>query len=233
MSAIEEVIVFLRDVAKRLTWRGLLLALLLGAALGAIRYLGLTRPPPASFHYSNALIVSIMALFTWIAVVGADELVSRGARRVWTYPTALFIAAVSSAISQRVVHGWLGLFTVVDQPAISVQIRGTQMLVVALDVLVFGGLVLLIYLNRAHAARVLRSVQNAELDRAEIERRIAESRLSAASSHVDPQLLVDDLGDIQSQYEENAPEADATLDGFIERLRATLTAHGAAAAIGR
>jgi sensor histidine kinase YesM len=94
---------------------------------------------------------------------------------------------------------------------------------------------MLVYLNRRLAQRMLEGVRGAELRRVQLERQLVESRLATAEAQIDPQMLFSALADIRLGLERASPDADAKLDGLVQRLRLALagTVVAVASAEGR
>ena len=84
------------------------------------------------------------------------------------------------------------------------------------------GLVTCVYVSHrwaAHRVRVLRGVQ---LDHAEMEKRLLESRLAAMQAQVEPGFLRQTLEGVERMYETDARTADRMLQDLITYLRAAI-----------
>ncbi len=75
---------------------------------------------------------------------------------------------------------------------------------------------------REREAEMLAAARNAELERANTQRDLLESRLQVVQAQVDPTLLFDGLADVHRLYRINSSTAAARLDELIAYLRAAL-----------
>lgn len=214
---------FVRAVFASMTWRAFLFADLLGLCVQVSRYLKFLYTAPPNYMLSGLVITQLGALFVLLAVLAGNEAVRRGARAWIAYTAALLTASIVTAVSQWYVRGWFHLFTVINRPGVPVRVQYTMMIFVACDVLMFGGFVMLAYVNRRSAQRILEGVRSAELRRVQIEQRLTESRLASARAQIDPNILFGSLTEVRDLYKHGSRDADLKLDALIRRLQATVT----------
>lgn len=214
---------YFRAVFASVTWRSVVTALCLGEALQLLRWAQGQSAAPGGFMFSGMVISTLGSLLVMLGALAADEAVRRGMRAGFAYPLALLAASVGTAIGQWYIRGWFHLYTVMDQPGIPLAVRRTMIIYVAVDVLIFGGLAMLVYVNRRSAQKILDGVRGAELKRVQIEQRLTDSQLLTARSQIDPSLLLGELAEIRNLYVHAGIDADAKLNALIERLQATVT----------
>lgn len=170
------------------------------------------RPPPhdlLAHIVSNVVGVSLVML----AALAADEALCRRVRRWCAYPIALLAASAAAAIVQWWLQRW---------PAVAFA-EGSEPLMVAvaigLNVFNVGGLVMLAYVNRQSADRMLQGVRATELEHVRVERRLIESRLAAAQAQIDPEAVFQQLAEVRTLYARARPGADEKLETLIQGLR--------------
>lgn len=88
--------------------------------------------------------------------------------------------------------------------------------------LVFGGLAAALWLSRQRHARMLAALRAAELDRESSQRGLAEARLAALQTRVDPEFLLQTLAKLEQLYEGDPAGADRLLEELIVFLRTAL-----------
>ncbi len=209
---------YLRSVVTAITWRSCVISVSLGFVVSILRWLQNSSHAPANFVYSNLLITNMGALLVMLAALAADQAVRRGARSWLTYSVALACASVGTAWGQFYLRGLLHLYTAVSKPGVPIPMQRTQMLFVAFDVVLFGGLAMLAFMHRSSAQRLLQEVRLTELKRVQAERILTESSLTAARALVDPDALFEQLGRIKALYLCGAGDAETKLNELIERL---------------
>jgi hypothetical protein len=212
---------FGRDVLRTFTWQKLLLAQLLVAMLDVFAVLlfvyQYTTPP--TFVWSRLVIEETMAFSILLAVLIADQAVARGTHPFRTYALAILIASVFSTVAQHQIRGWLGVYTIADQPGSDPSGSLSQMIYAGCDTLTYGVLFTLVYLDYRRRERLLRRVRAAELERARREQHIVHSQLAALRTDVDAVELLATLDDLRRRFEEDRGDADVRLDTVIASLR--------------
>jgi hypothetical protein len=214
---------YLKAVLASVTWRSTATALCLGLTLDFLRWTQGQGVAPRNFVFSGLVITTLGSLLVMLGALAANEAVRRGTRARFAYSLALLAASFGTAVGQWYIRGWFHFYTAMDQPGVPLAVRRTMIIYVAVDVLIFGGLAILVYVNRRSAQQILDGVRAAELKRLQMEQRLTDSRLAAARSHIDPNVLFGELADIKNLYVHEAIDADAKLNALIKRLQATVT----------
>jgi hypothetical protein len=218
---------FARGVARRITWRSVLISALVFWLVTQIRDMGANfGAPPRTEVEPPELVTSYLVLlvccwfFLFLAVLVGDDAVARGAPRVRSYSLAVVGGAAFGASAQYAIRLPFGLRTMVSQEEFLVRI--TQPMLVFLDFLILGALVTFVYVNLRTARRAAARHHAAELARLEARRRTLESRLQAMQARVEPQFLFNTLAQVGRLYESDAALAGKMLDDLIAYLRAAL-----------
>ena len=100
--------------------------------------------------------------------------------------------------------------------------------------LLFGGLAVAVYASHQRHARMLAILRAAELSRETSQRRLADAKLAALQSRIDPEFVFQTLTKLEQLYEADPPAADRLLEELIVFLRAALAdIRGAGAALVR
>lgn len=208
---------FARGVLRRLQPRLLLLALGLLCAtqvLGRLAYFRQTRFVWPEWYWKASLMIDLLIIAcVMLAVLVADEAVSRGARRWTSYLAAVAAGCVLATWAQWELHllfGWVGL-----------EAR-TQPLRVFLSAFLYSTLACFVYVNLKTARLAADRMRASELARAKSRRRTLESRLQALQARVEPQFLFNTLAQVRDLYERDAVVAGRVLDDLISYLRAAL-----------
>jgi hypothetical protein len=214
---------YVKAVVASVTWRSVVTALCLGQTLDLIRWAQDKSEAPRVYLFSSLVITILGSLLVMFGALAADEAVRRGMRVRYAHCLALVAASVGTAVGQWYIRGWFHFYTMIDRPGVPLAVRRTMMIYVAVDVLVFGGLAILVYVNRRSAQQILDGVRRAELQRVQFEKRLTDSQLLTARSQIDPSLLFAELAAIRNLYTREAIDADAQLNALIRRLQATVT----------
>ena len=207
-----------------------------GALIAASALLGSIRVVPIllsswisgdegpQLHALYRLIPSeIEAACMLIGVLIAEQCVRQGVRRLIAYVPAVIIAAMASGLIA------MPLIVLEHDPefAIDAAHRYSAMagvaLFIAADALARGGLAAFIFSNRERWLTSIRRLRAAELERACIERDLAQSRLVAMEVRLQPAVLLSTLETLGALYECDRAQGDRSLAEFIEHLR-SLTA---------
>ena len=202
------------------------------ASLLAFRYatarLYYPQAIPATFVISGVIITEITGVSVLLAILCAQEAIRRGVRPLLAYCVNLLLASVCSGVLQWYVRYWLGLQVVVDSLGLSLTVRRMNMLYIALDTVICGAFVMIVYAHWQRELRSQRLMKALQLEHLKLEQQLMHSRLLAAQTEVEPQVLLATLGRIKDLYEAASPAAELALDEFIQGLRARLTATGGA-----
>ncbi len=158
------------------------------------------------------------------AVLVADQVSPPAHRRHWPYVVAVTVGVVVgsllvSFLTQRVLGFAVGSTYRASGP--DEQLRAFFFRHASHAFVVFG-LVTCVYVSHrwaAHRTGVLRAIQ---LDHAEMEKRLLESRLAAMQAQVEPGFLRQTLEGVARMYETDARNADLMLRDLIVYLRAAI-----------
>jgi hypothetical protein len=164
------------------------------------------------------IIDGIGAPLVLIAALATDEAVRRGIRLRYAFSVALLLASLCTALAQWNVRLWLGsLKFPPDSGPVLPRILST-----ASEIAVIGGLAMIVYLHRQSSQRLLLGLRSAELQRARAENRLVEARLAMTYAQIDGDAVLQSLAAIRDQFAAVRPEAEVTLEVFIQDLRASL-----------
>ena len=173
------------------------------------------------FFASELLIDSLVIVCVMVAVIVADEAVSRGVPRMRAYPCAVVLGCATAAWAQwelRVLLGW----DAGAAPDMDGWFELTAPPKVFLDYLFLSAVACFVYVNRRTARAAAERLRAAELGRALSRRRTLESRLQAMQARVEPQFLFNTLAQVRELYEKDVVVAGRMLDDLIAYLRAAL-----------
>src|SRR5207244_12881023 len=90
------------------------------------------------------------------------------------------------------------------------------------EYLIWGSIIVFIYVNRRNALRASARMNAAHVQRAETQRRALESRLQVLQARVEPKFLFDTLAQVRDLYERDPTTGSRTLGNLIVYLRAAL-----------
>ena len=173
------------------------------------------------FYKSELLIDSLAIVCLMVAVIVADEAVSRGVPRMRAYLCAVVLGCATAAWAQwelRVLLGWDAVATADDDGWFEL----TQPPQVFFHLLLVSAVASFVYVNRRTARAAVERLRAAELGRAQSRRRTLESRLQAMQARVEPQFLFNTLAQVRELYEQDVVVAGRMLDDLISYLRAAL-----------
>jgi hypothetical protein len=213
---------FFRAALSHATLPLIVLAALLGAVrvvpilLGYWIYGDMGPPFLALYRLVPSEIVAACML---IAVLAAEECVRNGVRRLTAYIPAVMAAALLSGLISA------PLIVLLHDPRFPImpahRYSGTSgiALFIAADALARGGLAAFIFANRERWLMSVRHLREAELDRARIERQLAESELNAMESMLPLAALISSLEAVGSLYDRDRSGGDRQLAEVIDHLR--------------
>lgn len=211
-------------VQRAVTWRAIALTQSLGLLYALI--LWLLERAPHSRGYPLFLLVQegTIALCAMLAALAGDEAVRRG-WRVWrAFVVVTLGASLAAALAQLGLDAGLGItdpFAGLPRCLLTFFAVGTH-----------WGTVLMVYLNRQSAQRVLAGVRAGELARLRAEQQLIASRLAATETQLDPPAIRERLQQLRDLYAAGRLRADAELERLIIELRQR-AAHATAAAEGQ
>jgi hypothetical protein len=160
------------------------------------------------------------------AVLIADQVSPPARHRHWPYLVAvtagvLVGSLLVSVLTQRV----LGLAVGYRASGPDEQFRAFFFRHVTHAFVIFG-LATCVYVSHRWAAHRVRMLRGVQLDHAEMEKRLLESRLAAMQAHVEPGFLRQTLEGVARMYETDARTGDLMLRDLIIYLRAAIPRAG-------
>jgi Putative regulator of cell autolysis len=217
----------LRAAVRHVSWRVVGTTFAIMVALDAwlvfdIVYQIGTKPPGAEGYISGAIINLLMAFCIMFTTLVADELVARGAKRLPAYAWAVVIGCAAAVLAQWEVHQWLHLRSWNELPGIPHELAATQPAGVFFEYLIWGSIIVLIYVNRRTALLATARLNAAQVQRTDVQRRTLESRLQALQARVEPQFLFNTLAQVRALYESDPAKGSQMLGDLIVYLRAAL-----------
>jgi hypothetical protein len=217
----------LQAAVRHVSWRVIGTTLAITVALDAwlvfdIAYQIGTKLPGVEGFVSGAIINLLMAFCIMFTTLVADESVARGAKRLPAYAWAVAIGSAAATLAQWEVHQWLHLRTWNDVPDISREVAITQPAFVFFEYLIWGSIIVFIYVNRRTALLATARMNAAQVQRADAQRRTLESRLQALQARVEPQFLFNTLAQVRALYESDPAKGGQMLGDLIVYLRAAL-----------
>jgi hypothetical protein len=205
---------FVIAVLCPLRWPLLGYSQLLGVVFAVTPWLeqwGRRTQPPLSFTMSEQ---ASAAIFAVLAALAGDEAVRRGGSVMRAFAIAVPCAALATAACHWAAIQSLGIADPLDPFASFIN--------TFVHAAATWGPVILAYLNRRSAARLLMTLRQRELDRVQTERRLVASRLAVADAQIDPDALFGKLAQVRDLFACDDDRADSALEGLIDDLRATV-----------
>jgi hypothetical protein len=215
----------LRSAVQRISWRVVGATLAIAVALEAWLVFEIAvgpKLPAAEGYVSGAIINLLMAFSIMFTTLVADERVARGAKRLPAYAWAVVIGSAAAALAQWGVHEWLHLRTQIDIPGIPHEVSIMQPAKIFFEYLIWGSIIVFIYVNRRTALLAAARMNAAQVQRADAQRRTLESRLQALQARVEPQFLFNTLAQVRALYESDPAKGSQMLGDLIVYLRAAL-----------
>ena len=181
-----------------------------------IVYSGKMSESPDLIHNLLAAFVidQLGAFALLLAVVVADRVTGKEARRRAAYALAVMVAAVIAAAFDSTVEALVGDFAWLE--------LSKATLYSFFEWLVLGGAATFIYTDRRRAQGALARMRAAEIERARTAKRTLESRLQAMQARVEPQFLFNTLAQVRDLYRASAMHGERMLDELIAYLRAAM-----------
>jgi len=158
---------------------------------------------------------AVTACLVLLAALAGDEAVRRG----WNVLRAFLVVVLSTSLLNAAAQ-WLldgGFGDIVPRRGLAVMANDF------FNAGVLWGTVLLVYLNRQSAARLLAQLRADELERLEAERRVITSRLAAAETRLDLHSVLRQLSEVRGQFVAGHASADGSLEDLIATLRASVS----------
>jgi len=217
----------LQEAFRRISWRVIGITLAISVALDVwllVDLAGETGPklPTVEGYLSGAIVNLLMAVCIMVTTLVADERVAQGAKRLPAYVCAVVIGSAVASLAQWEVHEWLHLRTKNDVPGIPHEVTIMQPANMFFEYLIWGSIVVLIYVNRRTALTATARMSAAQVQRVEAERRTLESRMQALQARIEPQFLFNTLTQVRELYELDPAKGGEMLGDLIVYLRAAL-----------
>ena len=205
---------FVLAVLRAVSWRAVLLTQSLGLVFALFPWLEQWHRPG-----QPALLLSVAeqvfaALLVLVAAFTADEAIRRG----WSVWRAFVVVVLCASAINALAQALLNSAFAVPRP-----LQGFPSILS--DFFTIGslwGTVLMVYLNRQSAKRLLARLRAGELERVQTERRLIASRLAAVEAQIDPAAVLRQLADVRDLFAAGRQEADERLDTLITGLRETV-----------
>ena len=216
-----------RSALRRVTWKVVVATLAITAALEVWSAFDNALDPNANgstaaeANLSSIIINLAMAFAIMFTTLVADELVRRGARRWPTYAQAIVAGCAVGALVQWQLHQWLGVRTRGEVLAQSYD-GIMQPFVTFFEYLIWGSIIVFIYVNRRSELLAAARMSAAQLERTQMQRRTLESRLQALQARIEPQFLFNALAQMRDLYEESPALGGRMLEDLTVYLRAAL-----------
>ncbi len=163
----------------------------------------------------------LMAYGVMLATLVADEAVDRGAKRLRAYGWAVIIGSAVAAVTQLLVQRWLPWGADADAAG-NLLTHIAQAASVFLEYLLWAAIIVMVYANRRTALLAAARMNAAQVQRAELQRRVLESQLQALQARVEPQFLFGTLVQMRELYDINPAQGAQMADDLIVYLRAAL-----------
>jgi hypothetical protein len=178
--------------------------------------------PAIETYISGAIINLLMAFCIMFTTFVADELVAKGATRFPAYAWAVTLGSAAAALTQWQVHEWLHLRYRYDLLTLPQETTTMQPALVFFEYLIWGSIIVFIYVNHRTALLATARMNAAQVRRADVQRRTLESRLQALQARVEPQFLFNTLEQVRALYESDPAKGGRMLGDLIVYLRAAL-----------
>jgi Histidine kinase len=217
-----------RSALRRITWKVVAATLAITAALEVWSVFENALDSDASgstaaeADLSFVVINLAMTFAIMFTTLLADEMVKRGARRWPTYAQAIVAGCAVGALVQWQLHQWLGLRTHGEVFGASHDVIVMQPLVAFFEYLIWGSIIVFIYVSRRSELLAAARMSAAQLERAQMQRRTVESRLQALQARIEPQFLFNALAQMRDLYEERPALGSRMLEDLSVYLRAAL-----------
>lgn len=210
----------LRSIAGRITWKmvGATFAIALALQAWFAIEFDLLSQHASQNDAVRATSNLLMAYCVMLATLVADEAVDRGAGRLRAYGWAVIAGSAVAAMAQWQVQRWLpwgadagSLLTPIAQAAS-----------VFLEYLLWVAIIVMVYANRRTALLASARMNAAQVQRAELQRRMLESKLQSLQARVEPEFLFGTLLQMRELYDLNPAQGAQMADDLIVYLRAAL-----------
>ena len=211
----------LRCAVTGMRWRSIGAALLIAAAfeMWSLFDVSFNSPVQKSLALEDLICtvaVNLVVAFTTIlAARVADARAAQGLKRVPAYALAVVLGAACGAITE-----W-GMLQVLSSPG-GLYSDLTRAVQVFVEYLIWGSIIVFLYVNRSNSARATAHMNAAQLRRTEVQRKTLEAKLQVLQARIEPQFLHNTLKQVCDLYESDPLKAAQLLGHLIVYLRAAL-----------
>ena len=207
----------LRAASRRITWRTLAGTLAIGVAFDMWSMVTITQSPHQG--YLSATVANLLMAFSlMLATFVADEHVARGVRRLPAYACAVMVGSAVAALGLWPLLRWLPVAAANTSPWPPAVVASS----VFFEYLIWGGIIVFIYVNHRTAVAAAARMNAAQLEQARARRAALESRLQAFQARVEPQFLFNTLAQVREAHMMDRTRGASMLDDLIVYLRASL-----------
>ena len=222
----------------RLTWRALGVVLVIAVAFEGWVLVEMADIYPSmsrtQSYLSGTIVTFAMAFSIMLCTLIADEMVALGSGQIPAYAVAVIAGSAIGTIVQWQAHRWLLVVPVViDAPSSNPlydfsgnmsrpDILATQPAAMFFEFLIWGSIVVFIYVKRRNALLADKRMDAARAQRAGAQRRTLESRLQALQARVEPLFLFNTLAEVRDLYDVDPALGGRMLGDLIAYLRAAL-----------
>ena len=181
------------------------------------------RPPRIhpEIWLSGIVVYLTGAMAIAVALPAADRKVDGGVGAFAAYGSALFASAAIATVLQWSLRQPLHLRVWSFDPALGAPVLAEPFMVFC-EYLIWGSLVVFIYVSRRSASRATEDLKAAQVQRAQARSRTAEWRLQALRARIEPQFIFGSLERVRDLYERDAAQGHAVLGDLIAYLRGAL-----------
>lgn len=202
------------SVIRRVHWRGLLATQAIAALIAVPTWLTSGHDATPAFLVHLLCAQALTALLVLAAAPAADQAVRRGWSVLYAFVVAILGVSVTNAAAQWVLHAAFQ-DTGASQP-VAIVINDL------FSVTTIWGVVLLVYLNRQSATRLLARLRADELEHVAAEHAVITSRLREIEARMDSAAVLRQLAEIRSLYARGQEGADGALENLITALQDTV-----------
>ena len=204
-----------------LTWKKMLLTQIFGATAIIVESLegnlfGTWMGHP-SMHFASMM---LYVLLTLPLALAADAAVECGSKPRYVYPLAIALTLPIAGVCTGFVQ-WIYIL-IYGLPRSTPNHASRAFIETTFHIYIYAAFVMLVYMNRRTADRLLDNFRKAELRRVQLENQLVDSRLATAEAQIDPAMLFSELGEIKRGLEASDPAAEPRLNALIQSLRLAL-----------
>lgn len=203
-----------RAIAASFSWRRVVIAEAFAIVLLSLEWFGLDANDRLSSYMAiETFSRTLAALFILLAIGLAEEAVRRGAPKTQSFAIAAIAPSLLSALIFTL--RWFDVTWQREHSVVLFVLENTM------QTALWAGLAIIVLNNRTQTALIRESVKLAQKKRVQMERGVLESRLDAERTKIDGPALFQELTEIRDGLNGEDPQAAASLEHLIDRLRST------------